>query len=202
MVCPHCGGVVPVDVPERSIGRELSDLMADTGRSEVAAGSLLGSFLPPAPAEFLHPPVERMARGMRRNKVRGIEKNVMASAERFRVVDEKRRRECLAQRFPIGDGQEVTWGTASVAQHRKRIELLETNRKGIVQTQSRHVLAVELIEKTRGAKCLNDVPGGEEVVPVASAEVVAPKRSAARKPAASGNAAKPAVGKGQRRKAA
>lgn len=65
-------------------------------------------------------------------------------------------RELLSTVFALGDGTEVTWGTATIEQHKQRIEMLTKNAAGIVETASRHTAAVRMIEEA-GATCLADL---------------------------------------------
>lgn len=61
--------------------------------------------------------------------------------------------ELLESGFALGDGTTVTWGEATVEQHRQRIALLSRNAAGNLQTAARHQAAVDEIERS-GAGCL------------------------------------------------
>jgi len=50
----------------------------------------------------------------------------------------------------------VTWGQATVEQHRLRIDFLERMRAGICQTIDQHTEAIALIEENK-AQCLDEV---------------------------------------------
>lgn len=164
LLCPNCGHIVPIPVPDRSIRQELLDKVEDTGQPDVAAGAVLGSVLPPEPANYFFTPVEQFARTVQRGKTRVLEKTIMSNRDKFQR-DDRARKKLLDRTFSIGDSQLVPWGTATVAQHHKRIELQKIQRGGIDADIKHHQNAIEWIESTPGATCLNDVPGGEQVVP-------------------------------------
>jgi hypothetical protein len=62
----------------------------------------------------------------------------------------------LEATFFLGDGTEVTWGAATAEQHATRIELLMSKASGTMETASRHVAAIRMIEDNN-VKCLNDL---------------------------------------------
>lgn len=70
-------------------------------------------------------------------------------------------RRLLHQSVRLGDGQETTWGKATVEEHLQRLEMLRAKRAGLDRTIRFHEQAVELLEST-GASCLLDVVGGGE----------------------------------------
>jgi len=72
----------------------------------------------------------------------------------------KTTRELLATMFALGDGTRTTWGAATVAQHRQRIESLTVNAAGIVETATRHRAAIRMIEDS-GVKCLDELADSE-----------------------------------------
>lgn len=61
----------------------------------------------------------------------------------------------LASRFCTGDGW-VTWGDATVQDHRDRITFQTALRNGISSDIDRHADAIERIERA-GVSCLNDI---------------------------------------------
>jgi hypothetical protein len=67
----------------------------------------------------------------------------------------------LRTSFRLGDGAAVTWGQATVEQHRLRIEFLERMRAGISATIDQHNEAIALIEESE-AQCLDEVWRGVE----------------------------------------
>lgn len=64
--------------------------------------------------------------------------------------------ELLESSFALGDGVMVSWGDATVEQHRKRMDLLFRNAEGNVRTASRHEIAVQMIEAS-GVSSLRQV---------------------------------------------
>lgn len=69
----------------------------------------------------------------------------------------ERRHSYLTARFATGDGRYVTWGEATVEDHRLRIGLLQELRNGVNDTIDRHGKAIDQITAA-GVSCLNDVP--------------------------------------------
>lgn len=64
--------------------------------------------------------------------------------------------ELLATRFALGDGTRVTWGEATIDQHRQRIDMLTSIASGTVETAARHHAAISMIESA-SAGCLADL---------------------------------------------
>jgi len=69
--------------------------------------------------------------------------------------------ELLNTQIALGDGTMVTWGTATVEQHRQRIEMLAKNASGIVETAARHGSAIAMITDAN-ATCLNELKDGQQ----------------------------------------
>lgn len=67
----------------------------------------------------------------------------------------------LAKTFALGDGTRVSWGRATVQQHKRRVAMLNRMALGDVETATRHLMAVNRIEATTGATCLEDVKQAE-----------------------------------------
>lgn len=63
----------------------------------------------------------------------------------------------LNSHFAIGDGRVVTWGNATVEEHRERISLLMTNASANAEAASRHQSAINTIE-SNGVSCLSELP--------------------------------------------
>lgn len=59
--------------------------------------------------------------------------------------------------FALGDGRDVSWGRATVEEHRIRISLLQKKADGIIKTVEQHEIAITLIEGA-GVECLDQVP--------------------------------------------
>lgn len=65
-------------------------------------------------------------------------------------------RSLFATPFRLGDGSEVNWLTATVDDHRQRIDHLSKIREGLDRTIDQHREAIAIIESA-GARCLADV---------------------------------------------
>lgn len=159
LTCPNCGSMVPIKIPEGSIGRQLSQELGDDGDEfAVAAAHVLAGILPTDAANFVMSPVQRKAAQIRRRQVRNLEEALLAADAKR---DERRAKawsRLLKQTFAIGNGNRVEYGRASVEHHQQRIAMLEQNRQGIADTQQFHLRAIQLINETPGAQCLLDVP--------------------------------------------
>lgn len=64
--------------------------------------------------------------------------------------------------FAPGDGSRVTWGEATIDDHRQRVAMLKGQRSGLDRTIKRHEEAIVALEKS-GARCLNDLLAKAEV---------------------------------------
>ena len=84
---------------------------------------------------------------------RGIQKILddVASKIRLEVTEE-----LLSSVFALGDGRRVTWGEATVDDHKTRIVMLENQMIGTGQTASLHMKAIEMIQ-SNGVMKLADV---------------------------------------------
>lgn len=65
-------------------------------------------------------------------------------------------RELLATEFALGDGVRVTWGDATVDQHKQRIELLQANALANTEAAARHMAALRMIAE-KGVRCLGEI---------------------------------------------
>lgn len=65
-------------------------------------------------------------------------------------------RELLGSEFALADGTHVTWGSATVAQHEARQQMLTRNAAANAEAASRHARAVSDI-RACGAECLNEI---------------------------------------------
>lgn len=65
-------------------------------------------------------------------------------------------KELLATSFSLPDGQEVTWGEASVEQHQQRVEMFAAQAALNIEGAARHRKAIEAISLL-AAKCLNEI---------------------------------------------
>jgi hypothetical protein len=67
--------------------------------------------------------------------------------------------ELLASGFALPSGQVVTWGEATVAQHRQRAAMFASNAEANLRGAARHRHAVEALESA-GASCLRELVEG------------------------------------------
>jgi hypothetical protein len=106
--------------------------------------------------------IEHQLRNGAREIERGAQlKDLMARFEGATASDSPRASHAfkllLTTPFKLGDGSpEATWGTATIAQHRQRMALLDLQIQGLITTRDRHATAIEMIEAA-GVKCLNDL---------------------------------------------
>ena len=78
------------------------------------------------------------------------------AAETFRQhVRQEFAAELLASSFALGDGRAVTWGQATLEDHRQRVDLLRRHVEGNVKTIQLHEHAAAMLRES-GAKCLNE----------------------------------------------
>jgi len=61
--------------------------------------------------------------------------------------------------FSLADGSRVTWGDATIAQHRARRLMLSTHAAAELASATRHEAAIKAITNQPGAACLADVLG-------------------------------------------
>jgi hypothetical protein len=66
-------------------------------------------------------------------------------------------RELLDTFFALGDGTRTTWGSATIAEHEQRIELLARQSAGVIDTAASHRAAIDMIGEA-GVTCLAEVP--------------------------------------------
>lgn len=64
--------------------------------------------------------------------------------------------ELLMTTFALGDGRTVSWGRATVADHRQRVSMLANKAIGTLQTAALHEEAIAVIEEA-GKTCLTEV---------------------------------------------
>jgi hypothetical protein len=65
--------------------------------------------------------------------------------------------ELLGSEFALGDGRRVSFGDATVADHRKRVDMQTGLAMAELQDAALHEAAIAVLDET-GAACLNDVP--------------------------------------------
>ena len=50
--------------------------------------------------------------------------------------------------FALGDGRRIRWGAATVEDHKQRVQLLQGNAVGNLQTAARHLVAIRELEQS------------------------------------------------------
>lgn len=78
---------------------------------------------------------------------------IMAMRRRFALVAGP---DLLASEFATGDGRRVTWGKATIEEHRSRVEWQVRDAAGSMADAERHAEAILLITEA-GAACLDEV---------------------------------------------
>ena len=68
--------------------------------------------------------------------------------------------ELLASGFALPDGQVVTWGDATVAQHTQRAAMFQANVQANVEGAARHIHAITVLSEA-GASCLRELVSHE-----------------------------------------
>jgi len=97
---------------------------------------------------------------MQRTRVRKLEMSAFAPATAERVAEAFARPDPIqalrGETFRLGNGREVSWDEATIADHRHRIDMLERIRAGIGATIQRHHEAIQRIESA-GVTCLAEL---------------------------------------------
>lgn len=148
------------------MSHDLHDLIAEyqSGDPDQTAAAVFDAVkLPSKWRDLFYAVVRDECRRTARHHVRGLEANPShngivdqgSSAGVASIAPKDQRDGFLSQRFYTGT-EYVTWGAATVEDHRERIAYLATLRNGIDATIARHADAVEQIESA-GASCLNDI---------------------------------------------
>jgi len=97
-------------------------------------------------AEVLNPALARIVAEWARCNVRRVERRAFGRNPGADSV--AARAELMLEVFPLGDGRLVSWGSATVDDHRQRIELLDKLRSGLSATIGRHETAIALLAET------------------------------------------------------
>ncbi len=148
------------------MSHDLHDLIAEyqSGDPDLTTAAVFDAVkLPGKWRDLFYAVVRDECRRTARHHVRGLEGGTghnrigdpgsSAGVSSISPVAERTR--FLASGFYTGS-KRVSWGEATVEEHRERIAFLATLRNGIDATIARHAAAVEQIESA-GASCLNDI---------------------------------------------
>jgi len=130
----------------------------------LVAENLLGQV---TKAELLPLLVDEVER-VQRTRVRLVERRAFGQSVggSAAVVSQRARprlTEVYGEVFALYDGRRVSWGEATVEQHRERVERLRIQRQGLTRTIERHEEAIRTCEE-HGVDRLLDVPGLAESV--------------------------------------
>lgn len=147
--------------------RTFNDLLdgqdGDTAET-VAAGIVADLKLSAAQRHALWPIVVNEVRRSWRNDVRPLEPSRLATRRRNDDFEGEAtdpaasRTSYLSKRFAVcAGGKYVTWGEATVEDHRSRVEFLRGLVRGTERTINDHLGAIHDIETTPGATCLADI---------------------------------------------
>lgn len=146
-------------VPDQSILHQLTELIRNGNSPIMAADAVLTPYRPTPLAEFVWPALLAAAQRISRNEARVIENRALAPAAR--EANQKARLQLPTTVFRVG-GEEIRWGTATVPQHEARIAWQLGQIQGITTDVDRHKAAIQLIQTSRRARCLNDIPDWPE----------------------------------------
>lgn len=143
----------------RTFAQRIAEEVRSGKSPEEVARDLVDVASPEDVAELI---IEK-ARLVSRSEVR--EREADAFRERFRdiaagapitIAPSASMRELFNERFSLGSGEVVTWGKATVDQHKLRIEMLGKIRAGIDETIARHREAIRMIE-SNGVSSLEEI---------------------------------------------
>lgn len=163
VTCPRCGeSFEPYESPGDLLGHRLTELIGQGADVDTATDAALAE-VPPQMAAYVRSSVRRQAAQVLRDRDRRIEKETIGSEERWAARHKALRERLFAVTFSLGNGVAVTWGKATVEQHRMRIALLDEQSAGIADTKGRHQRAIKKCEDA-GVDCLEQVTDGEQVL--------------------------------------
>lgn len=157
--------MVTITVTEASIGEQLGRLIEEGLTAEQAASTVLQHYRPAPLADVVWPAVRDMAIRLQRAQARSTEQMAFQqdpiAATHKAVRSARDRLESLT--FRTGTGEEVSWGRATVLQHRGRIEWQSRNIAGIQDDINRHQWAIDTIRE-HGVSRLDEVPAWTELL--------------------------------------
>ena len=128
---------------------------------DVDAGLVAENLLPQVTKRELLPLLVEEVESHQRRRVRMVERRAFGESGSgvSRSVAERARprlSEVYSEMFALYDGRRVSWGEATVEQHRQRIERLQLQRQSIGRTIERHEEAIRLCEE-HGVDRLADI---------------------------------------------
>ena len=101
--------------------------------------------------------VASVVESWRRAPVRAIERKVFRRNGGEAIDVAACRVDLADETFALGDGRRVSWGEATIEEHRERATLLRKHLDGVHRTLEAHLVAIAAIEEA-GVKCLNEIP--------------------------------------------
>lgn len=118
--------------------------------------------------EYVRPLVELRAKNFVRSRVRGNEKKAFGTYEgagngNARMTKDEAVRELVENGFALPDGRWVSWGDATIKDHKDRAGWMRKQSEGLLETAYRHDAAVALLKKLK-ATCLRDVPNWDALL--------------------------------------
>lgn len=138
-----------------------------TSAPNATAHSIAANVLRMVSKEDLQPLLVDLIQGIQRIHVRGRERIAfgalqvvapsgaapapVAAASRIEAL-----RKLHGDRISLGDGTSVTWGAATIEQHRDRLAMLRKQHTGLTVTITQHETAVALLRKHK-ARCLDEI---------------------------------------------
>jgi len=105
----------------------------------------------------LAPALRGQIHEMLRSRTRAAERKAFTPAANGNINRTEMRARLANEYFALGSGRFVHWLDATVEDHRERIGLLDTVKRGIDATIGRHEIAIRMIER-HGVGCLRDLP--------------------------------------------
>ena len=124
------------------------------------------ALLPQVTKRDLFPLLVEEVQGHQRRRVRQVERRAFGqsgggTAPSMLERSRPRLAELYGEPFKLYDGREVSWGQATVEQHRQRLERLRVQRHGLTQTIERHEEAIRTCEE-HGVDRLADIGAAGE----------------------------------------
>jgi predicted lipoprotein len=143
----------------------LRDLIVKALESDpsVDAELVAENLLPRVSKAQLLPLLVDEVESLQRLRVRQVERRAFGGKRGAAAVSERSRprlAEVYRETFALYDGRRVSWGEATVADHRQRVDRLRMQRRAIGETIARHEDAISLCEE-HGVDRLIDIGAAE-----------------------------------------
>lgn len=150
---------VTLTVPAASITSQLSALIADGATPEQATEAVIGPYQMAPIHDQVRGVILTAARAIAYQRQRRMERRTVF--RRHSTLTAEQRQMISAVTFRDGNGNEIEWGRATVADHQARIAWNRLRADRLAQDTARHEAARKLIE-AEGATCLDDIPDWQE----------------------------------------